>query len=155
MRRSRLWAAVPIVALAFTAAASPAADAERPPVAAQLQSAPPNTELHEEMVASVNIPDEIAPAIIPYVNCQIASAGVPVYADGRRVAPPPGIVKGSDCGAMRRKAARNADRMLREQGMASRKARRALIDRTLAAMDAFQRASHFPPPPQNEADAPH
>ncbi|HYE29752.1 MAG TPA: hypothetical protein VEA61_16155 [Allosphingosinicella sp.] len=116
----------------------------------------PNLERRAVMRGSMDIPDEIAPAVLPYLNCQIASSGVPVYADGRRLPPPAGIVKGSDCSAMRRQAATEADRMLRARGMASAARRRAIVDDTLARMDEFHRASLLPPvPPSKENDAQH
>ena len=41
--------------------------------------------------ARLDIPDEIAPAVVPYMQCLLASAGVPSYARGRPLPPPPGI----------------------------------------------------------------
>ena len=98
-------------------------------------------------VRSFDIPDEIAPAVIPYLQCLIASAGTPLYAEGRNrpIAPPKGIGKGSDCAAFRLQAAKNADRLLRENGNKSKAERRALIEATLAGLEDFQRA----PAPQN------
>jgi hypothetical protein len=104
--------------------------------------------------ASLDIPDEIAPAIVPYVICKTASAGIPMYTEGRErlIAPPAGFVKGVDCTAVRRQAARNADRLLRDRGGMTRKARSELIERTLAGADAFHRSAV--PPPSRVPDAP-
>jgi hypothetical protein len=93
--------------------------------------------------SSLTIPDEIAPAVIPYFICLSASAGIPVLTEGggRRIAPPPGLGKGSDCSEARKSAARNADGMLVRQGGRSPAQRRALIESTLEAIDAHQKAS--------------
>jgi hypothetical protein len=116
----------------------------------QAQDAPfrlPN--LADVPTGRFDVPDEIAPAIVPYMMCQAASAGVPVYTEGRKqlIAPPAGIGKGSGCSAARELAARRADLLLRRRGGMTKKARAQLIERTLAGADAFQRASELPPPP--------
>jgi hypothetical protein len=102
---------------------------------------------------SLTIPDEIAPAVIPYAICLSASAGLPVFTEGgkRRIAPPPGIGKGSDCSEVRKAAARNADGMLLRRGGGSPAQRRAMIDSTLDAIEAHQKASSPRVPP----DEPH
>jgi hypothetical protein len=87
---------------------------------------------------SFDIPDEIAPALIPYLRCRLASAGQTEKSDGRVVAPPKGIAKGSNCSAFREQAARNADRMLRTQGGRSSAERKAFIDKALQDMDQFR-----------------
>jgi hypothetical protein len=85
---------------------------------------------------SLDIPDEIAPAIVPYFRCLLASAGQTEKSGGRVVPPPKGIAKGSDCAAFRKQAARNADRMLRVQGGRSSAERKAFIEKALQEMDA-------------------
>ena len=98
-------------------------------------------------VGRLDIPDEIAPAVVPYLQCLIASAGVPLYTAGREklIAPPEGAAKGSDCERFREKAARDADVLLRRHGGKDKQQREATIDRTLMNIEDFQRASRQPP----------
>jgi hypothetical protein len=98
-------------------------------------------------VARIDIPDDIAPALVPYMTCLIASAGLPMFSEGKPVAPPPGIIKGSDCSAVRSKAFKDADTMLEQAGRKEPGERAAYIDKALAAMDRFQAATNLPPPP--------
>ena len=95
-------------------------------------------------LASFDIPDEIAPAVIPYLLCRTASSGVPVYTQGKRalVAPPPGMAKGSDCSAARAKASADADRILRQAGHADRAERAGYVEKTLSDLDKFYASSN-------------
>lgn len=101
----------------------------------------------------LEIPDEIAPAILPYLLCRSASAGVAVYSEEKRqpVAPPPGLAQGASCDLQRARAAADADGLLRRRGGRDEVARRSLIGTTLAGIDAFLRASASPDP-QGDAD---
>ena len=92
-------------------------------------------------LGSIDIPDEIAPALLPYMNCRNVSAGIAVFSDGKRVAPPPGIVKGSDCSAHRAKAAKDANLMLKRAGRRGKKERAAFVEKALADFDRFQAAA--------------
>jgi hypothetical protein len=88
-------------------------------------------------MARLAIPDEIAPAVRPYMQCLGAARP-----------------QGSGCRAERAKAAADSDRMLRRRGGRSKEARRALIEKTLAEVDAFHRA-FAPAPRQGGADVQH
>ena len=107
-------------------------------------------------MARLNIPNEIAPAVVPYVGCVLASRGIEVRgspdgADPRR----PSAAIGADCTPQRAEAARRADEMLRSQHRGDRDQRRALIERALADVDAFAAgsAAPAPPPPDGKNDA--
>jgi hypothetical protein len=95
---------------------------------------------------SLDIPDEIAPAVIPYLRCSLASAGQTEKSNGRVVPPPQGISKGSNCAAAREQAARNADRMLRARGGRGKAERQAFVEKALQDMDEFELA----PPAKEE-----
>jgi hypothetical protein len=98
------------------------------------------------------IPDELVPAIVPYLMCLNASAGIPVYADSNRkavVPPPPGISKGSDCGGMRKEAADKADELLKARGHPDAAERKAFIGRALEQADNFLPRAKPSSQPQN------
>jgi hypothetical protein len=90
------------------------------------------------------IPDEIAPAIVPYVGCLLASRGVEVR--GSLDPRPRNVEKGADCSGHREAAERNADALLRNIGGRNGAERKAMIEATLAGADDFVRGSHLPPP---------
>ncbi|HEX8307746.1 MAG TPA: hypothetical protein VF645_04940 [Allosphingosinicella sp.] len=120
-------------------------DAER--VAVAILRASPDG-LHDRVAIprvrqQLDIPDEIASAILPYFLCRSASAGVPVYSEEKKqpVAPPPGVAQGASCDPQRAKAAADADGLLRRLGRRDEAARRSLIESTLAGVDEFHRAS--------------
>lgn len=94
--------------------------------------------------SSFDIPDEIAPAVIPYLLCRTASSGVPVYTQGKKalIAPPPGIAKGSDCSAARVKASADAHRMLRQAGRGDKAERAGYVEKVLSDLDRFQASSN-------------
>lgn len=104
----------------------------------------------------LDIPDEIAPAVVPYLRCLIASAGVPVYTAGREslIAPPQGVEKGSNCETFRTKARRDAHILLRRQGGRDKQQRQVMIEATLTSIDDFQRASTPPATSPEETIAP-
>ena len=83
---------------------------------------------------SLTIPDEIAPAMIIYLNCLTSSQGVPLINE-RGEAMERVVPKGGDCTAHRKEAAVKADWMLREYTNSSRKERRQLIENTLNSLD--------------------
>jgi hypothetical protein len=103
--------------------------------------AQPRTILRAVPMGTLDIPDEIAPAVVPYMRCLDASRGMEVRSQGRVLAPPPGISLGSDCSEHRARAARLADEMLRARHRGRRSERRAFIERTLASIDRFVEAS--------------
>jgi hypothetical protein len=106
--------------------------------------AAPPIERRGVVLGRLVIPDAIAPAVMPYLVCVGAKAGHPVYTDsGKRLAAP--SPEAGDCGALRAKAGRDADELLRRQGPGDEKARRSLIEKTLNDVDAFERDSSLPP----------
>jgi hypothetical protein len=107
-----------------------------------------NTLVSQVPLGGFQIPDEVAPALAPYMNCRLASLGVPVYTSGREklIRPPRGIGKGSDCTAVRTKAAQDADGMLKRANRGSRAERAALIERVLVSIDEFNPAPPLPSP---------
>ena len=117
------------------------------PAAAAPETAPPPDSVRVAVVdGRLDIPDEIAAAVVPYMRCLIASSGVPVYTEGRKalIPPPAGIGKGSDCSAHRSKAARDADYLLKQAGKGPRSKRALYIDKVLASIDAFHWRSSPP-----------
>lgn len=105
-------------------------------------------------VASLHIPDEIAPAVLPYMSCRLGSAGVPLRRsrDGADVAP--AVAVGADCSDSRAEAARHAEAMLRAQRRGSRSDRRAFVERVLLSIDDFVTTTLAPPPAEEGHDAP-
>lgn len=107
-------------------------------------------------VARLNIPDEIGPAIQPYLDCLFASRGTIFRPGADGFGPrPPGVTAGSDCTPQREEAARRADQLLRSRGRGNRDQRRALIETTLANADNFVTGpgGPNPPPPDGKNDA--
>jgi hypothetical protein len=97
------------------------------------------------------IPDELVPAVVPYIQCLMASAGTSMRENGRVVPPP--VPKGFDCSGQRRLAAAKADDLLRRTGRKTAEERRALIESTLGTADTFVARSMLPPMPPGESDA--
>jgi hypothetical protein len=103
----------------------------------------------------LDIPDEIAPAILPYLQCAMASRGVQqrTTVDGPIVRPAAPV--GTDCSPRRTQAARRAEDMLRTQGRGDLAERRAFVERVLAGVDDFVAGAGRPPadPPAGDSDA--
>lgn len=112
-------------------------------VTAQATSAPPVMERAVPM-ERLEIPDEIAPAVVPYMRCLMGSRGVPEGRPGTAAARAPSAAPGTDCTPVRAAAARNAEAMLAAQHRGTPQERTALIERTLGSIDGF--ATHFAPP---------
>ena len=104
-------------------------------------------------LARLDIPDEIAPAILPYLSCRMGSAGIPLRAsrDGPELAPAVGL--GADCSASRAEVARRAETMLREQRRGSRSERRVYVERVLSNVDNFVSGSLMAPQVEEKPDA--
>ena len=84
----------------------------------------------------LNIPDEIAPAVMPYMACLTAAKGSPLRNGPSGPEFMPGRFKvGQDCSLVRTEAAQNSDRLLR--GSTSKKGRAKLIETTLSSIDGF------------------
>jgi hypothetical protein len=102
------------------------------------------------MESRLVIPDEIAPAVLPYLGCLMARDGVQVR--GRMDPRPPGVGPGADCGPFRNRAAHEADLALTRLGGRSPEERARLIESTLASIDDFNRP-HPPRASESETDA--
>ncbi|HLL32165.1 MAG TPA: hypothetical protein VK403_14340 [Allosphingosinicella sp.] len=103
-------------------------------------------------LGTFQIPDDLAPALAPYLMCRFASLGVPVYDRGAKspIRAPRGIGKGSDCGPVRIKAAKDADRMLKRAGGRDRAQRAAYIERVLVSIDEFNPGPPLPSRPPKD-----
>ncbi|QNA84514.1 hypothetical protein G4G27_11320 [Sphingomonas sp. So64.6b] len=84
---------------------------------------------------SLHIPDEVAPAVEPYLACRLQSLGATISGkDGKRVKPL--VTKGGDCLALRTRAAADADALLAKAGKDD-SYRAATIEETLKSIDDF------------------
>ena len=81
----------------------------------------------------LEIPDEIAPAIVPYFQCLLASRGIPLTREGRVVTPT--VAPGTDCSSQRLEAAQRAETMLRNRHDRNEGERAQFIEATLASLD--------------------
>jgi hypothetical protein len=89
-----------------------------------------------EVTETMSIPDEIAPAIVPYLRCLYASHGVPMGSrDGQLVVPP--VAKGASCLVQRRAASDLADQLLIKAGGRTAEERAAFVEAHLKQADAF------------------
>lgn len=80
------------------------------------------------------IPNDIAPAVQPYLACLYGARGIQVRGmDGS--AQPATIPVGTDCAPHRARASAHADRLLRNRGRGTTGERRAYIESVLAALD--------------------
>src|SRR3982751_6064059 len=70
------------------------------------------------------LPDAIAPAVVPYMQCLLDTRGVRTTRDGRDQ--PPVFAKGADCSPQRKLSTQRADEMLRQAGGRSAEERRTL-----------------------------
>jgi len=88
-----------------------------------------------EKIGSIEVPDEIAPAVGPYITCRIMASGTPLIVEGKPVNYTlPGQ---TDCAKVRENAAREADKLLARHGMRDKAKRQAFIDKALADADSF------------------
>jgi hypothetical protein len=106
----------------------------------------PQTTVRAVRMGSINIPDEIAPAIVPYFDCQMASHGVRQGPPGSAQIIPPPEQFGASCSEARLHSARRAESMLRAQHRGSANQRRVFVERVLANVDTFVAAAGMPPP---------
>lgn len=102
---------------------------------AQADPQPSRTVETTEKVGSIKVPDEIAPAVGPYITCRIMASGTPLIVDGKPVNY--NLPGQTDCAKVRENAAREADKLLARQGMGDRAQRQAFVDKALADADAF------------------
>jgi hypothetical protein len=117
-----------VLALGVIAAQANDAGPAAMPAAPNLQRTVP--------LGSLDIPDEIATAVVPYLQCLLANRGVEMPAsDGRRR--PPVAAEGSDCTSHRQEASERAERMLRNQGRGTAAERTTYVGAVLARVDRF------------------
>lgn len=88
-----------------------------------------------EKIGSIDVPDEIAPAIGPYITCRIMASGTPLIVEGKPVSYT--LSGQTDCAKVRENAAREADSLLVRQGMGDEAKRRAFVGKALADADSF------------------
>ncbi len=118
----------------------------------KMESSEPVTRVPDVVIGSHNVPDELVPALIPFMNCLAASSGIPVVSNGRPVPPPPGITRGSDCRASRQQAQLRGDQILRRLGVENGEQRRIRVETALVSAENFAAMSRNPPPPSQPAD---
>jgi len=100
----------------------------------QAEDAQPRTVVVQS--GPLDIPDEIAPAVLPYMACLTAAKGSPLRnGPGGPEAFPGRFKVGEDCTGARAEAALNANRMLK--GTRSKKKRSELVETTLSSIDNF------------------
>ena len=96
----------------------------------------PQTSVESRPLGSLGIPDDIAPAIIPYLNCRLLGRGARLGPPGpNQIAPRPEQI-GADCSAVRASSSRDAAVLLSgdRRGEAER---RDHIEQALAGIDRF------------------
>jgi hypothetical protein len=110
----------------------------------------PNTS--DTAVARLKIPDEIAPAIVPYLRCKLASGGMELRSSVNGPVQAPTAPVGADCKKVREQAALRAERMLRDQRRGPSADHRAFVERALTSIDDFLAVPlDMKPPPQPAA----
>ena len=113
----------------------------------------PQTRTEVRSLVSLDIPDEIAPAILPYVSCRLASAGIPLRSSRDGPEETPTVAVGAGCTESRAEAARRAEAMLRAQRRGSRSERRVYVERVLSNVDDFVSGDLMAPPVEEKPDA--
>jgi hypothetical protein len=99
---------------------------------------PPPVLSRSVMTSRLVIPDEIAPAVVPYLTCVFAQKGVDVR--GTSLTPAANDVA-DGCTKARKEAVANSERMLRKQGGRSSAERSTFIEKTLTDLETFASAS--------------
>lgn len=102
---------------------------------AQADAQPVRTVETTEKIGSIKVPDEIAPAVGPYITCRIMVSGTPLIVEGKPVSY--NLPGQTDCAKVRENAAREADKLLVGQGMRDKAKRQAFVDKVLADADSF------------------
>ena len=104
----------------------------------------PQTSVREVPLGTLNIPDEVAPAVLPYLECLYGSRGIQFRSrDGtpQSSATP----RGADCTAQRREAADHADRLLRNRSLGNASRRTEYVEIVLTRVDDFVSDAATPP----------
>ena len=124
--------------LALSLSATQAAD---PPAGADPK---PRTLVRAVPLGTLNIPDEVAPAVLPYLECLYGSRGIEFRSrDG--TPQPSAAPRGADCTALRREAADRADRLLRNRSLGTASRRAEYVEIVLARVDDFVAGAATPP----------
>ena len=101
------------------------------------------TRVATTMTTSLDVPDEIVPAVMPYVNCVHAKSGVPAYSGGKLLdlSDQP-----EDCARVRELAVKNGVRLLRSQRLGENdKEREARVLQFLSDFDKYSERLGDPP----------
>ncbi len=101
----------------------------------QVYAQPVRTVETTEKIGSIKVPDEIAPAVGPYLTCRIMASGTPLVVEGKPVSY--NLPGQTDCAKVRENAAREAEKLLIRKGMSDKTERQAFVDKALADVDAF------------------
>lgn len=101
------------------------------------------------VTARLVIPDEIAPAVVPYLHCLLVQQGIQV---GGVKEVPPKVDDVEGCIKARNEAVEKSDQMLRRQGGRSSSERTKFIETTLVELEAFAKASAPPKAPDSQAN---
>src|SRR3954447_6567158 len=82
-------------------------------------------------------PDQIVPAVLPYLACLYASRGLPLLNGTDRQSIASKVLIGGDCSAIRRRAERDAVSLLRDKAAANSDSPEATVNNTLSSMDSY------------------
>ena len=89
-------------------------------------------------LGSIQIPDEISPAVVPYMLCMQSASGIPVYGMNDQLLNDP--ENKTDCQPVREKAVADGVRMLRNQRLGrNKREREAYVEKVLLNIDEFTR----------------
>jgi hypothetical protein len=111
---------------------------------------PVRTVTMSEKRGSLDIPDEIAPAVVPFMMCRLRAAGVRVRRPDGTI-PESATPSGEDCTPVRSAAKRNAITMLKQKGIKPKGGRESFVERTLDDIVSFTTYSMELPVPQESA----
>ena len=125
----------------------------QPPEPPAGEKAAPQTSVRVQRLGSLTIPDEVAPAVLPYLDCLYGSRGIEIRSpDG--TPQPNAVPRGADCTAQRREAAERADRLLRNRSLGTTSRRAEYVERVLANIDRFAAGPAAAPEAQAATDKP-
>jgi hypothetical protein len=101
------------------------------------QPAPPPPVPDTAADLHFHAPDEIVPAVLPYLACLYASRGLPLLNGTDRQAIASKVALGGDCSAVRRIAEQNAIGSLTNTPAANGRSPMAVVAETLSSIDAY------------------
>src|SRR3954471_8073183 len=102
------------------------------------QAAPPAQPIVDSSAdLHFHAPDQIVPAVLPYLACLYASRGLPLLngTDRQSIASKVGV--GGDCSGVRRQAEKEAIALLRDKADSSGAASATIVADTLSSMDTY------------------